>query len=82
MAASKVQFFYAINTVMKSFKQFNEQNLPDTPHLILGKLGTSPEAFPPGHHRERVSQVQKAERNKINPYRGKLKPNKRGHPKV
>jgi hypothetical protein len=67
---------------MKSFIQFHEQNLPDSPHLILGKLGVSPEALPAGHDRERVSQVQKAEKNRINPYRGKLKPNKRGHPQV
>ena len=67
---------------MKSFIQFHEQNLPDSPHLIFGKLGTNPEAFPPGQDRERVHQVQKAEKNKISPYRGKLKPNKRGHPKT
>lgn len=67
---------------MKSFIQFHEQNLPDSPYLILGKIGISPEAIPPGPDRERVIEVQKAERNKISPYRGKLKPNKRGRPKT
>lgn len=67
---------------MKTFKQFNEYNEPDSPHLILGKLGVNLNTIPAGRDRERIAQVQKAEKNKINPYRGKLKPNKRGHPKV
>ena len=32
---------------------------------------------------QRITEwIQKAEKNKISPYRGKLKPNKRGHPKT
>jgi len=82
VAALKLQIFIRINNCMKSFRQFSEETVPDSPHLILGKMGINPETVPAGHHRERVAQVQKAERNKIHPYRGKLRPNKRGHPRV
>ena len=67
---------------MKSYKQFMEQNLPDSLHLILGKLGINPKNVPAGHHRARIGAVQNAEKNKTSPYTGKLRPNKRGMPKV
>lgn len=67
---------------MKSFNQYHQQPLPDSPHLILGKIGVNPNTLPAGEDRERVRQVQRAEKNKISPYRGKLRPNKRGHPEV
>ena len=67
---------------MKSFIQFNETNLPDSPHLILGKIGINPQDLPPGPDRERINQVQKAEKNKIHPYSGKIRPNKLGKPKT
>ena len=65
---------------MKSFKQFTEALTPDTPHLILGKMGVPPSAIVTGADSARVREVQKAEKNKISPYTGKLKPNKRGKP--
>jgi hypothetical protein len=67
---------------MKSYKQFMEEIIPDTPQLILGKLGVNPSTIPPGSNRARVDAVQKAERNKTSPYTGKLRPNKRGMPRV
>ena len=58
-----------------------EQNLPDSPHLILGKLGINPKTIPAGPDRARVSAVREAGVNKISPYR-KLRPNRLGMPKV
>jgi hypothetical protein len=70
---------------MKSFIQHvnknNSSNLPDSPQLVLGKMGVDPNTIPPGPNRERVIQVQKAKFNKISPYSGKVKPNKLGNPK-
>lgn len=66
---------------MKSFIQFNETNLPDSPHLILGKLGLNPQAVPAGSDRSRIDLVRKAMYNRIHPYSGKIKPNKLGKPK-
>ena len=67
---------------MKSYKQFMEAIIPDTPQLILGKLGVNPSNIPPDSNRARIFQVQKAATNKTSPYTGKLRPNKRGMPRV
>lgn len=67
---------------MKSFKQFSEGLTPDGLHLILGKMRVNPSSLPTGHHSARVREVISAEGNKISPYTGKLKPNKRGRPKT
>jgi hypothetical protein len=67
---------------MKSFKQFSEALSPDSPQLILGKMGVPHTAVITGPDSARVREVQHAEKNKVSPYSGKIKPNKRGNPKT
>lgn len=58
-----------------------EENLPDTKELILGKLGINLDTIT-SNSRSKIKLVQAAHKNKINPYRKKIKPNKLGNPET